>query len=167
AELIATNADAETALWHHAFSVDLVSTIKADNRRLDEPIVWRLADARAARLTLRADLLWLRPLDAARLLEARRYQVEGEIAIEVVDPAGFTGGRFVVDGGPDGARCRPTDRSPALRLPVEALGSLLLGGVSLSLLATARRLDVLDAGVLPAADSFLRWPVAPWCTTWF
>jgi predicted acetyltransferase len=166
-ELIATNPLTEAALWRHAFDTDLVTAIIAADRRLHEPVVWRLADARAARMTQRADFLWVRPLDVPGLLEARTYPVEGHVVIEVLDPAGIASGRFALDAGREGATCRPSTEEAGLRLPVDVLGSVVLGGVSLRMLADAGRLDVLDPVALPAANALFRWPVDPWCTTWF
>ena len=166
-EMIATSPAAEAALWRYALDVDLVSTVKAVDRRVTEPVVWRLADARAARLAVRADFLWLRPLDVTALLESRAYVTPGSLVLEVVDPDGFAGGRFELDVSADGARCRATTRSPQVRLPAATLGSLYLGGVPLALLASAGQADLLDASVLPVADSLFHWPVAPFCSTWF
>ena len=166
-ELLATDDEAEASLWQFCFGVDLIRTVKAENRRVDEPITWRLVDARAGQMTQRDELLWVRPLDVPALLEARRYTASGAVALEIVDDAGFAGGTYLLDASPSGAACRPTKESPALRLPVDVLGSVVLGGIPLSLLASARRLDVLDASCLAEADALLRWPVQPWCTTWF
>jgi predicted acetyltransferase len=166
-DLIATNGVAEAALWRHALDTDLVSTVVASDRRLNEPIIWRLADARAARMTQRADFLWVRPLDVRGLLEARSYAVEGRVVIEVLDSSRIAAGRFSLDAGPDGARCGPSREDAALSIPVDVLGSVVLGGVSLRLLATVGRVDVVDWAAVGTADALFRWPVDPWCTTWF
>lgn len=166
-ELIATSPAAEAALWRYAFDIDLAATIKAGDRRVNEPIVWRLADARAAQLKVRADFMWLRPLDVPSLLESRAYMTPGSVVLEVVDPAGLASGRFALDASADGARCRATTQSAQVRLPVAALGSLYLGGVPLALLAAAGRAELLDGSALAVADSLFHWPVAPFCSTWF
>jgi predicted acetyltransferase len=166
-ELIAPDPAVEAALWRFALDVDLIVSVQAENRRIDEPVVWRLVDARAAAQTQRADFLWLRPLDLPRLLEERAYAGAGRVVIEAIDPAGFAAGRFTLDAGMDGSTCRPTRASAGLRMPVEALGSVLLGGGSLRRLAAAGRIDVLDERALDVADGLFRWPVEPWCTSWF
>ncbi len=56
----------------------------------------------------------------------------GRVVFEVVDelrPAGAAAGRFVLDGGPDGAEARRTTDDPDLVLDVADLGGILLGGV--------------------------------------
>jgi predicted acetyltransferase len=166
-ELLASDPSVEAVLWRHVLDIDLVLTIEAADRRVDEPVVWRLADARAASMSGRTDFVWLRALDLPRLLEARRYAIAGSVVLEIVDPAGFAAGRFRLDGGPDGARCRPTRARAELRLPVGVLGSVVLGGVPLRRLADAGRLDVLDGRALATADAMFAWPIAPWCTSWF
>ena len=166
-ELLAADPLAEASLWRFALDVDLVASVRAADRRVDEPIVWRLADARAARQTDRADFVWLRPLDLVALLEARRYLVTGRVILEVVDPGGPVAGRYALEVGPDGARCRPTRATPGLRIPVAALGSVVLGGVPVRRLADAGRVEVLEPPALAVADAAFAWPVEPWSATWF
>jgi predicted acetyltransferase len=85
----------------------------------------------------------------------------------VTDTLGIAAGRFVLDGGPDGATCTPTDASAELTLPVDTLGSLYLGGVSALTLARAGRLDEHAPGALARADTMFRSADTPWCSTWF
>ena len=47
-------------------------------------------------------------------------------------PDGAAAGRFVLDGGPDGATARATDAAPDLVLGVADLGAISLGGVTAS-----------------------------------
>jgi hypothetical protein len=54
-----------------------------------------------------------------------------------------------------------------LTIPIGVLGSTVLGGVPLRTLADAGHLEVQDPTALATADALLRWPVTPWCTTWF
>ena len=81
---------------------------------------------------MRSDQIWLRLIDVAAALAARRYAVEGEVVLEVSD--GFTpeaGGRFRLRGGPDGAECARTDRAADLRLASADLASAYLGDARL------------------------------------
>jgi predicted acetyltransferase len=80
-------------------------------------------------------------------------------------PAGE--GRYVVEGGPEGAGCRPTDREPDLTIGVAELGSLYLGGVSATTLARAGRVEARTPAVLRVADAFFTSTPAPWCCTPF
>ena len=168
AELMAVSAEAYLGLWRFCCEVDLMARVTANMRCVDEPFVWLLANPRAAlQQTVRTDMLWLRPLDVPHTLSARRYACEGRILLDVADPLGLCGGRFVLQGGPDGATCRVTDAAPDLKMGMHALGAITLGGVSLRVLADAGLIEEHSPGALMAAERLFRWPVAPWCSTFF
>jgi predicted acetyltransferase len=166
-ELLACTPDAYARLWRYCCEVDWVATVKAPDRCHEEALPWLLADARVITRTEQWDLLWLRPLDVASLLSSRRYLTDGRVVVEVVDPAGLAGGRFALEGGPDGASCTTTSASPGLTLGVGELGAVSLGDGSLRSLAMAGRVDVHDPASLATADAMFRGEVAPWCSTWF
>jgi predicted acetyltransferase len=114
------------------------------------------------------DHLWLRVLDVPAALSARRYPVEGRLVLEVRDPFRPAGeGRYVVEGGLEGAACRPTGDAPDLALGMPELGALYLGGVSATTLARAGRLQERTAGAVRVADAFFASSPAPWCCTPF
>ncbi len=159
--LFAVNDAAYSALWQHVFAVDLIETIKADWRPVDEPLYHMLADSR--RLLHRPqDTLWVRIVDVPRALEARRYAAEGELVIEVADlftPA--SAGRFLLKGGPGGATCAPTTRSADLSLTINELGALYLGGTAPWPLARAGRIEG-SAAAVARADAMFAWNPKPW-----
>jgi predicted acetyltransferase len=166
-ELVAATTDAYLRLWRYCCEVDLITRVEAGDRSVHEPLVWLLHDGRALRQTGRFDFIWVRVLDVAAALSARRYPTEGRLVIEVVDALGLTGGRFALEGGPDGATCTPSDAAAGLTLPVESLGSLYMGGVSVLALAHAGRIDEHASGALERADALFRSGITPWCSTWF
>jgi predicted acetyltransferase len=157
----ATHA-ANCALWRFIFGVDLVERIDAWWRPLDDALPWMLADPR--RLTRRvSDSLWLRPVDVSAMLEARRYSFEGQLTFDVRDNFGdWAEGRYVLEGGADGARCRRTRAEPTFSLEAADLGAIFLGGARLQTLAAAGRVQG-DAAALRQADLMFSWSVAPWC----
>ena len=170
-ELHGLTEAAELDLWRFLTQMDITASIRADTRREREPMRWYLADGRAARAVGPVDFLWLRPLDVARLLGERRYELDGSLIVEVVDvvdrkpgPAAGTY-RLEVRGGV--AECRRTDAAPELRLEVRALGAALLGGTSLVDACRAGGATEHRAGALADADALLRTAEAPWCSTWF
>lgn len=63
---------ARAALWRFALQHDLIGTVTADTRPIDEALPWMIADARAAVRTVR-DHEWLRILDVPRALKARGF----------------------------------------------------------------------------------------------
>ncbi len=166
-ELTAATPDAYLRLWRYCCEVDLITRVQAGDRPVDEPLVWLLRDGRALRQTGRFDFLWVRVLDVAAALSARRYATDGRLVLEVTDTLGIAAGRFALEGGPAGATCTTTDATAELTLPVTSLGSVYLGGMSVSALADAGRIDEHAPGALARADTMFRSPVTPWCSTWF
>jgi predicted acetyltransferase len=165
-DLTALDPETTARLWRYCLEADLISTVRA-YRGPDDPLRWLLADARDVRRSAHVDHLWVRVLDTPRALAARRYLASGRVVLQVEDPLGHAAGVFALEGGPDGAACVPTREEPELTLPVGALGSAYLGGVSLLLLATAGQVTERRAGALATADAMFRSPVTPWCSTWF
>jgi predicted acetyltransferase len=166
-ELVAATPDAYHRLWRYCSEIDLTTRIQAGDRPVNEPLVWLLHDGRLLRQTGRFDFIWVRVLDVAAALSARQYATGGRLVIEVTDALGITAGRFALDGGPTGATCTPTDATAELTLPVDALGSLYLGGRSALALGHAGRIDEHSAGALARTDTMFRSSITPWCSTWF
>jgi predicted acetyltransferase len=163
-ELVAATPAAYVDLWRFALSVDLVITVRARRRLVDEALPWLVRDARAVRQEERYDRVWLRLLDVPAALAARAYPTAGRVVLEVVDPAGYAAGRFALDASPAGATCAPTTAAADLTLPVSALGSAYLGGHRLATLALAGLVDEHTAGAVGAADRLFgvdRPPFAP------
>ena len=166
-ELLSCADDAYARLWRFACEVDLVATVKAEDRSPDEALPWLLADGRAVQQYHRSDFLWVRILDPLAALQARRYLAPGRVVIEVSDEAGYAGGRFALEADAGAAVCRRTRRSPDVVLDVRALGAAYLGGASLRTLAATGLVTEERAGALDRADAMFRWHVTPWCSTWF
>ncbi|MGH3830630.1 MAG: GNAT family N-acetyltransferase [Pseudonocardiaceae bacterium] len=158
---------AESLLWQHLLDLDLTTSVRVEDRPADELLPLLLTDARHAQPSERADFLWLRPLDVAAMLAARSYLVPGQLVLEVVDTAGLTGGRFALDGGPDGASCVRTTACADLTLTAAVLGSAYLGGYRVRALAAAGLIEEHSTGAVARADAMFRSPVTPWCSTWF
>ena len=109
-ELVATTPAAYQGLWRYCCDIDLITTVEAGDRCVEEPLGFLLTDGRAVRQTGRYDFIWVRVLDPCAALAARRYRVEGRIVIEIIDPLGFASGRYALEGGPTGANCCPVHR---------------------------------------------------------
>ncbi len=167
-ELVTISDEAYVGLWRYMAEIDLLSEVRAEMRRIDEPLAWMLTNPRRClRQTSRTDFLWVRPLDTPRMLEARRYAAEERLVFDVDDPLGLAGGRLVLEVGPAGARCHNTTASPDVHLDIPALSALSLGGVSAHVLHAAGRLEEQVPGAIERAERLFRWPVAPWCSTGF
>jgi predicted acetyltransferase len=167
-ELIGATAEIEAALWRHAIDHDLVTTIVARNRPVDEALRWWLTDPRLLTCTQVVDRLWVRVLDVPRALAARTYGTVDALVLEVVDPSRpANDGRYLVEGGPEGASCDRTDREPDLAMDVAELGSIYLGGVSPTALARSGRITEHSSGALARAEAFFGTAPLPWLTTGF
>jgi predicted acetyltransferase len=166
--LVSTNATARAALWRYLLDVDLVTTVCCDWVPVDDPLRHLLADPRAVRVIAEVDDLWVRVLDVPAALAARQYGVDGGLVVEVADPLRpHTGGRFALEGGPDGAECRRSDAEPDLSLSVDALGSLYLGGVGAGVLARAGLVTAHRPDALARADALFRSDPLPFNQTEF
>ncbi len=165
--LVSADPTGYALLWDHLLGLDLIASVRVEDRSPDELLLWLLTDARHAEASERSDFLWVRPLDVAGMLAARTYLVAGRLVIDVRDAAGFAAGRHALDGGPDGATCEPTDDSPDLTVGAAALGSVYLGGHAVRTLAAAGLVEEHTKGAVAQADAMFRAQVTPWCSTWF
>lgn len=169
-DVIPATDEAGRALWQFLCEIDLTTTIHSDNVPVDTPLPWMLVSPRAMQVTGVADWLWLRVLDAPRALEARRYAVEGRLVLELRDdlrPDGSASGRFVLDGGPDGASAARTDSSPDLVLRVDDFGGTYLGDTRFGVLAQAGRVEEHTDGAVARADAMFAADRAPFAWTHF
>lgn len=170
-ELHATGPAVEVELWRFLAQMDLTATIRADTRRELEPLPWVLADARAARVTMRSDFLWVRPLDVERVLRERRYERDGELVLAVTDTVGGAqgpaAGRYRLRVREGSATCERTKAKPHLTVDARHLGAASLGGTRLVDATRGGGATEHRAGALLEADGLLRTAEAPWCSTWF
>ncbi|MFF7073673.1 GNAT family N-acetyltransferase [Streptomyces pseudovenezuelae] len=165
--MIASTPAAERVLWHYLCSIDWVMRVKSGWRAPDDLLPHLLPNPPAARITMQADWLWVRILDVVRALEARTYEGEGTLVLEVVDGSGTTGGRYLLDATPGGASCTATTRSADLTLDVRDLATLWLGDESAVRLAALGRVREERAGAGRGADALLRTSRRPWCPDMF
>lgn len=165
-DLQAVHGEAYRALWRYCFGIDLVHQVRARTRRLREPLTLLLEDPRRLQQR-RSDKIWLRFIDVAGALAARRYATEGEVVLEVADEfESAAGGRFRLRGGPAGAECARTDRPAEVTLSAADLAAAYLGDARLEELAWLGRVQGSPEAV-GRAQHMLQWPVPPWCTVGF
>ncbi|MFC8733145.1 GNAT family N-acetyltransferase [Luteimicrobium sp. NPDC057192] len=163
--LLAEDREAHAALWRFVLGLDLIGEVRASELAVDEPLRWMIADQRAAHVEV-VDHHYVRILDVAAALEARRYGAPGVLALDVTDPLGITGGRWLLRVDDDGRgvveRWPDGDAAPAgatsVTIGVTELAIAYLGGVSLGTLAAAGRVSTSDAA---RASRVLGWHAAP------
>jgi predicted acetyltransferase len=165
-DLIALTPAAERGLWSYLLGVDLIATIEAGYRPIDEPLYWMLRDPRRL-VREQADSLWVRLVDVPAALAARRYSVEGSLTFELIDEfCPWNAGRYELEAGPGGATCRLTTKTAEITLSAESLGAAYLGGTRLGSLAAAGRVAGGRAAIAKA-DRMFAWERLPWCNEVF
>ena len=171
ADLAIRHLDAETpealrALWAFAMNHDLIRTVHADLRPLDDPLPWLVRDQRAVQTTIH-DHGWLRILDVPAALTARAYRTPLDLVLRVSDPLGLATGswRLLIDA--EGAAVvEATSAVPDVELGVDALSSLYLGGVSAITLRAAGRISASADAAASLQDAFGT-ATAPALTIWY
>jgi predicted acetyltransferase len=166
-ECIASTPSAYADIWRFLFDVDLVSTVEAWNRPADEPLLHLVREPRRLRFSL-MDGLWLRVVDVAAALEARRYAADGRVVFGVTDTLRpDTSGNYelVAEGGV--GRCSPTDAPADLAGTINVLGATYLGGTSLRQLWWSGQVHERIPGALDRADAMFASSPAPWCVVDF
>jgi predicted acetyltransferase len=133
--------DAYAALWRFLLEVDLVTEVRSWMRAVDEPVRWMVRDQRGIKQTV-TDHQWVRILDVKAALEARGYEHDGRLELEISDELGFAAGRFILDVMDATATVTPGG-SGATAVTVQQLSAAYLGAVppttpELGLLRTAR-----------------------------
>jgi predicted acetyltransferase len=156
---VSATDEADAALWRFLFDMDLVYTVTAGNRAVDDPTWWRLVDPRRLQRR-REDGLWLKLLDPARALSERRYTVDGRLVVETHD--GDRTATYEFEGGPEGGRCTSSRKSPDLSMTLGDLSSAYLGESQFVTLSRAGRLHESKAGTARRADLMFRTFPRPW-----
>src|SRR5436190_2403578 len=147
-------------IWRFLLGVDWMDEIHVRLLSVDHPLQHFVARPRLLALEIN-DGLWLRIVDVQAALAARSYAADGRVTLEVVADPYFPenfGTWTIADG-----RVRRSSRRPDVRLDIEALGSVFLGGFSFDELARGERLEEAARGGLARADALFRTPRAPWC----
>jgi predicted acetyltransferase len=153
-DYVIATAEAHRDLWQVLLGLDLVGSIESYRIPVDDPIQFLVDDPRQIRTTHVGDGVWIRPLDVPAMLSARRYAIDVDLVLGVVDPM-FGDGRWRLVGGPDGVSCEPASTAADVELDAAALGSIYLGGVRLEHLLRAGRGQVRRAGAAVRLDRAL------------
>ncbi|MEO7118433.1 MAG: sterol carrier protein domain-containing protein, partial [Candidatus Limnocylindrales bacterium] len=166
-ELMAMTTRAERELWRFCFGHDLILTVRAQHRAVDDPLLLQLNEPRRLRATL-GDGLWLRIVDIPGALAARGYLAADALTIDLSD--GFIpdlAGRWRLDTRGDAVAVARTGEPAELALDITDLGALSLGAFSATDLARSDRVRELRPGALHRADGLFGWHRRPWCAEVF
>lgn len=169
-DFVAHSPQAYASLWRFLLDIDLMTTVEAHNRPVDEPLQHLVTDFHRAQPTL-GEALWVRLVDVERALLARTYAQSGTLVIEVLDDTcPWNAGRFalaVEAADAAGVSVTRTDATADITVPAAVLGGAFLGGIRLRSLAAAGLVDEHTAGAVLRADRMFAGPVEPWCAEVF
>ena len=159
-EAMGLDARASREIWRFLLGVDWMDDITARLLPVDHPLWHLVARPRLLGLKLH-DGLWMRIVDVGEALSARSYAGDGRVTLEIVSDPLFADnvGVWTIRGG----AARRSRRRPDVRLDVQALGSVYLGGFSFAELARGERVEEVARGGLARADVLFRTEAAPWC----
>jgi len=105
----------------------------------------------------------MRLVDVPKALGSRTYATEDTLGFQVDDDScPWNQGTYELTGGPSGAVCKPTMKTPDLMLSAETLAVPYLGGFSFTPLARAGRVEERTRGALRRADAMLATQLKPW-----
>lgn len=163
AEVVAADERVELGLWRTLLDHDLVARVTGA-MPVDHTLWDVLVDPRQARVRWEQDLLWVRLLDVPAALSARRYAVDGELVLEVLDAfRPQTAGTYLLRSEGGAASCEATDRPAELRLDVSDLAACWLGDTTLRRLTRAGRVEQLADGAAERGDAMFATERPPWC----
>jgi predicted acetyltransferase len=155
AEAVGSTPAATAAVWRFLLDVDWMERVTAELLPLDHPLLMLVAEPNRLRFRV-GDGLWVRLVDVGAALAARSYGGDGDLVLAVGDTfCPWNDARFGLDGS-------KTTAPPDLRLDVDALGSVYLGGFTVGQLVRAGRVDELTPGAVGRADALFRTGRAPW-----
>ena len=164
----AASAAVELALWKFVLELDLVHTVRAEERPLDDPLRFALSNQRHFIVKARYDEQWVRLLDVNRALDARTYQpMQGAVTIAVTDPI------FSVNNGTwrvsaDGAAKAAIDPADAdVRCAINGISGAYFGGVSWYELANGGLATEQRDGAIADADRLFAARPQPRCGSFF
>ncbi|MFJ6011566.1 GNAT family N-acetyltransferase [Streptomyces sp. NPDC092952] len=162
-DLQALDPAAYAALWRFVLDIDLMTTVVARNRPVDDPVLHLVSDTRRCNILVR-DCLHVRLVELGAALEARTYRGPLDVVLDVEDAfCPWNAGRWRLTADAKGvATCRRTEAPADLALSVRELGSAYLGGEALSALAGAGRVRELTPGALAETSAAFHSDIAPW-----
>jgi len=135
----AATGASERRLMSVILDLDLLAKVKVRNFAPDDPFVLQLKDIRGAHFTVR-DNIWVRILDVPGALAARSYAASADVIVEITDsqlPANAGLWRLRISDGAIDVTRAPSGSAVQVTLPIQELGAVYLGGVTLAALARA------------------------------
>ena len=161
-EVMAATPEAHSSLWSFLTNIDLFTTLEWWNAPVDDPLPEKVTDPRRVRRALE-DGLWIRLMDVPSALEARSYEYDGTISVQVVDGTRpENDGVYLLEVVDGRASCDRVNERPDVSCGIDVIGQLYLGWGDGLALAAAGRLDGEPAAV-NLIHRLFRTDRPPWC----
>jgi predicted acetyltransferase len=157
---------AHTELLQTLLALEMFDDVKIDVP-VDDPLPLKLTDLRAAEINGQSDWLWVRINDVPEALGARTYATDIEVVLEVNDPLGLGGGRFLLQTRDGHGKCTPHEGPAHIELGLAELATIYTGAHRALELFRADRITELRDGALADLDAAFRVEQAPFCGTLF
>ncbi|MBA3717303.1 MAG: GNAT family N-acetyltransferase [Actinobacteria bacterium] len=146
-------------IWRFILDVDWIERVRAAFIPPDHPLFLLLTEPRRMEYVA-GEALWCRLVDVGAALSARGYGEGDPVVLDVVDEfCPWNEGRWEVGA----AGVDRTKSEADLRLGVDMLGSVYLGGFTFADLDRAGRVELLRDGAVARADALFRSDRHPWC----
>lgn len=166
--LVAASDTAERELFRYLTNMDLIEKVVWPKGPVDTALFHALEDSEALGTVSVGHDLWVRVLDVPRTLSSRSWLRDGTFSLSVQDSLDYAAGFYVVsvlDGVATVSLESGDERQADMSLDISALGSLLLGEVSISQLIRAGLVSV--AGSVRELDMMWSTLRRPFCSTGF
>ena len=158
-EALGATPQATREIWRFILDLDWVERVKASFLPPDHPLFLLLTEPRRMEY-LAGEALWCRLVDVGAALAARSYGAGDPVVLDLADEyCTWNEGRWEVSA--DGVE--ETKATPDLRLGVDMLGSVYLGGFTFADLARAGRVEESRDGGIARADALFGTDRHPWC----
>jgi len=163
--MCAQDTEVLLSLWAFALDVDLFPHVSYWNGPVDDPLAYTVNNARAVSRTIN-DGLYVRILDVAAALQARTYEVDGQITFQLDDDMGYAAGTYQLTVSNGQGTVAKTESDAEVSLAVRDLGALYLGRACAALYASTGRITGDAAGISRLGQLFVT-ERAPWCPEMF
>ncbi|AOF94324.1 GNAT family N-acetyltransferase [Sinorhizobium sp. RAC02] len=148
-DLIAHDDEAWRGLIGHLFTQDILHRAVFPSQPVDDPLPLFLRNPRTLEISGQRDESWIRPLNLAALLSARRFGGTRQVTLAVEDDL-FPDNSGLWSIGKEGA-VRSTER-PEARLAIADLATLIFGAHQATSLAASERLWTASGEITEELD---------------
>jgi len=158
--------EAHTELLQTLLVLEMFGVVEIDVP-VDDPLPLKLTDQRAAESKRVSDFLWVRINDVPEALGTRLYSADTDVVLDITDPLGLAGGRFLLQIRDGVGKCSPHEGPADVKIGLAELATIYMGAHRPFELFRADRITELRPGALHDLDDAFSTDRAPYCGTLF